>query len=235
MDLGELKFAMWAAWAAGFDKKVPTNWLPNSLLAKRLVRGTLEGYIFQNPTHVIIAFQGTNWDEPQDVWTDLKFRKVRMPGVPGRWHRGFLMGAGKFYIEIANWLKENLGSRKLIITGFSLGAALAQCLSVILTFQSQKHRVYTFGGPRVANVKAGLWLASRTEHYRIHVYDDPVVHVPPFFFGYKHFGKRRVFDQHGKLRRGPVAWLSTIFQSQRTRHGHDRSRYLLLVRELSDS
>lgn len=234
MNLTEVKLAMAAAWAAGYDQDVPTGWLPNSAPPLYMKRKSLEGYIFSNPTHVIVAFQGTEIAEYSDILTDLDFRKVDILTLPGKWHRGFAFGAGRFWIELLVWLKHNLGQRKLIITGFSLGAALAQVISVHLTKADFQHTVYAFGGPRVATARAGQWLASKAEHYRIHTYDDWVPHLPPFFFGFKHFGSLGVITSKGTLVTGARAgWLAWVYSVRARKDlGHNRLRYLLLIRHL---
>lgn len=234
MDIRELKIAMHAAWAAGYDNAVPSGWLPNMKPPRYLRRGSLEGYIFENPAYVILAFQGTEVSEYQDILADLDARKIKVLDIPGKWHRGFAYGAGKFWVQILLWLKYNLGDRKLLVTGFSLGAALAQVLSIHLTKGDYPHTVYAFGGPRVCTPRAGLWLSRRATHYRIHTYDDWVTHMPPFFMGFKHFGSLSVFTSAGKLVTGVKAWFWAIIQSmhKRTRLGHHRLRYLLLTQKL---
>jgi predicted lipase len=214
--MNEMKLAMRAAWAAGFDHDLPIV-LPNEEPPVRMVRGSLEGYIFHNPTHVIVAFQGTEWWEPGDVKADLNYDKVRLSGIPGKWHEGFVRGAGRFWVHLLIWLRHHLGDRKLILTGFSLGSALAQAMSIYVSQAGYDHVVYSFGGPRVANRKAAQWLADRVEHHRVFTYDDWVKHLPPFFFGFKHIGKPLKL---GSRRDGSL--------------GHNRDTYLLLVRDLSD-
>ena len=139
MDLGELKLAMDASWAAGFDGEVPTWWLPSAGPTVSMRRDTLEGYIFQSPTHVIVAFQGTDFNEPGDVLVDLSYKKVRLSGIPGKWHEGFVRGAGRFWVHILIWLRAQLKGRKLLVTGFSLGSALAQATSIYLSQRSEEH------------------------------------------------------------------------------------------------
>lgn len=232
MDLPELKFSMHAAWAAGFDSHVPIAWIKNGGLIHSLRRGGLEGYIFANPSHVVVAFQGTE-AEADDIATDIDARKIYLPGIPGKWHRGFVEGAAKFWPELHSWLAKNLKARKLIITGFSLGAALSQVMSVNLTLFGIPHRVYAFGGPRVATRRAGQWLASRAQHFRVHTYDDPVPHLPPALMGFRHFGHLGVLTADETLVEGPRAWLyGGLFPKQDKRHGHHRLRYLLLIQNL---
>jgi predicted lipase len=199
-------------YTAGFDADHNTSWLANAYPPIREVRGSLEAVIFHNPTHVIIAFQGTEL-EAGDIWTDLDIRKARLSGIPGRWHQGFARGAGKFWVYLLLWLKHHLGDRKLIITGFSLGAALAQALSVYLNQAHYPHTVYAFGGPRICNRRAAAWLSEqKAKHYRLTVGRDWIAHLPPFFFGYKHVGRH--------IRLGGT-------------DGHDRLAYLLLVLQRS--
>lgn len=230
MKIRELQLAMHAAWNAGLDEGLVMTWLPNAEPVIRLREGDLEGYIFASPTHVFLAFQGTEM-ETGDLWTDLNYKRVRVAGAPGRWHQGFTRGAASF-LPTLFWLKDNLKGRKLIVTGFSLGAALAQAMSLYLTQGKVLHTVYAFGGPRIASPVAGRWLARRAQHYRVHTYDDWVPHLPPYFFGFKHFGNLGVLNQHGTLLEGPRAWWRAGLWPRKVRHGHHRLRYLLLILNL---
>lgn len=231
MHLAELKIAMRAAYAASLDVGHDITWLPNAYPVVPLRHGTLEGFIFHNPTHVIVAFQGTE-REVGDIRADLDFKKIRFPGIPGKWHRGFIVGAGQFFMDIHSWLRTERKGRKLIITGFSLGAALAQALSVHLHYTRVDHTVFSFGGPRIANYRAARWLNSKKNHSRIVTHDDPVPHLPPFFLGFKHVGELGVWTPWGGLDVRPRAWMQTYFGRKHRRHGHNVVRYALLAATL---
>lgn len=207
----ELELAAYAAYTAGFDEGHNITWLPNAAPPIIEKRGSLEAVIFQNPAYVIIAFQGTEL-ELGDLWTDLSIKRVRLSGIPGKWHQGFARGAGRFWVYLLLWLRRHLDGRKLVVTGFSLGSALAQVLSVYLNEAGYDHTVYSFGGPRICSGKAAAWLNDQAApHYRFTAGRDWITHLPPFFFGYRHVGRR--IRLSGK-------------------HGHDRLSYLLLVLDL---
>ena len=75
LEPAELRLTMQAAYHAGSDSP-QTGWLPNgSSEPIRMRRGSLEGYIFHNPTHVIVAFQGTE-AEWGDIKTDLDYKRI---------------------------------------------------------------------------------------------------------------------------------------------------------------
>ncbi|TAQ83441.1 hypothetical protein B7494_g8232 [Chlorociboria aeruginascens] len=86
---------------------------------------------------------------------------------------------------------EDLTSRypsyKLIITGHSLGAAVATLAAGYLREAGYPCDLYTYGSPRVGNdiladfVTAQQGVTARTTHL-----DDPVPRLPPLLLGYRH-------------------------------------------------
>ncbi len=116
-------------------------------------------------------------------------------------HRGFLS-----VWEVAKeYLKEeilNTGWQKIVVSGYSHGAALAVlCYEYIWQVRPDlrgKIEGYGFGCPRV------LWGVKTREHRRIWQgftvvknIDDLITHLPPFIFGYFHVGKILEIGQKG--------------------------------------
>jgi len=89
---------------------------------------------------------------------------------------------------LASRLKENPGLL-LWFTGHSLGAALATLAAYAV---GNVQALYTFGSPRVGDVRfAELFAEADIPHYRFVHHDDVVPHVPiplPPLFGYEHVG-----------------------------------------------
>ena len=85
-------------------------------------------------------------------------------------------------------------SSGLIITGHSLGAAMASLFLADLEvsdpplFKGVQLPVYTFGEPRVGNEHYASWFEDRfpSSWYRVVHHDDPVPHLPPPLLGFRH-------------------------------------------------
>ncbi|KAL5557059.1 hypothetical protein UlMin_039295 [Ulmus minor] len=187
-------------------------------------KNTTQAFMMQNKTSdpdlVVLAFRGT---EPfdADAWsTDVDISWYEYPGM-GRIHGGFLKALGLqengFPLEIKQdpnqplayyTLREQLkkiinpeNKTRFIVTGHSLGGALAILFASILTLHEEKlllerlEGVYTFGQPRVGDDGFKRYLEEQLEIYdvkyeRIVYCNDLVPRVPaddPTLL-FKHFG-----------------------------------------------
>jgi triacylglycerol lipase len=113
------------------------------------------GFIIQSSTKVIVAFRGT--ENMQDVLSDLDWRQVKYPYVPagGQTHRGFtdLYTRAVRVMLLKHLRKLYSPGKRLIITGHSLGGALATLCAPDVTAHTGFKRpwVVTFGSPKVGN------------------------------------------------------------------------------------
>lgn len=77
-------------------------------------------------------------------------------------------------------LREHVHTKRLIITGISLGGGLA-CISFV-DIQASKEfndiEVITFGAPRVGNRKWADWFDTITDSTRIYIAEDPIAFLP---------------------------------------------------------
>lgn len=112
------------------------------------------------------------------------------------------IGVEKGFYKSYNYLKVDLfdnlsilskkyGTRNILITGHSLGAAMATLMTydIITLFPSYVvTHLITFGSPRVGNSKFVESFNEQYEnvYYRITHYYDMVPHVPEEFMGYLH-------------------------------------------------
>jgi len=162
--------------------------------ATPIFRGQSQGFVFTNDQEIIIAFRGTEGDNLFDWWTDLKFRKRAIPDIPGKWHRGFVAATHQLTLQLLSRVHFSAKSRRVYITGHSMGAAMAGIFAAYLTRMDLDKYVYgiaLFGSPRFANKEAAEWLSStyRGLLHRWSVIGDRITGVPPASFGFRHVGE----------------------------------------------
>jgi triacylglycerol lipase len=152
----------------------------------------------------IVAFRGTEPEDAADLFADIN--AVQTPwndeadrGI-GRVHAGFanaLLNDG-----IASTLKSHLasagGAPRVLVTGHSLGAALATLMASLTPCD-----LYTFGSPLVGD--ASFVQATRQiAHVRYVDCCDGVTLVPPTEFGFVHAGTLRYIDRTGRVLEAPA-------------------------------
>jgi hypothetical protein len=144
----------------------------------------------------IIAFRGTQADKMEDLVTDARFWPVRWDG-PGRVHLGFRDAFYALRAQVDAWLAGHSGRSGLVVTGHSLGAAMASLMAAL----HQGSILVTFGSPRVG----GRAFAKGFEGRDIRRYvdcTDAVSRVPPPVF-YRHVCERRYIDHAGTVHHPP--------------------------------
>ena len=155
---------------------------------------------------VILAFRGTadvkNW------LTDLDARKLEWPvacragaSEPMRVHMGFLDAWLSIREAVLESIDHMLVTRRIFITGHSLGGALAMLAATELHLHFGAEAiagVYTFGQPRVGGrAFAQLynsWLRDRT--WRVVHREDLVPHVPYVLGAFHHAGHEAWYEQN---------------------------------------
>jgi hypothetical protein len=132
-----------------------------------------------------IAIAGT--DDPFDVLSDFEFQHVIDESTNERVHMGFKNEADKLFQKInEEILKQNV--KQLVLTGHSLGGAI--CIIIAARFQKLMPelvcRLITFGSPRVGT--KSFVKQIKYQHTRVVCSRDPITHLPPNLFGFKHHG-----------------------------------------------
>jgi hypothetical protein len=176
---------------------------------------------------VVVAFRGTSPFDADDWSSDVDLSWYEIPDV-GRAHGGFMKALGLqpkgwpakidaskdrpfAYYAIRDALKKVLAANpraKFLVTGHSLGGALAVLFPAILALPGQQdesddllarlHGVYTYGQPRVGDQRFGEFVerhldtpGARRRYFRF-VYCNDVVPRVPYDGGahlFKHFGQ----------------------------------------------
>ena len=124
----------------------------------------------------IISIRGT--DNGKNVLTDLDARPFRDKKLGVQVHRGFRDASEK----LKNDIIENVALEEtIILTGHSLGGAIAQILGLWFEDDAYEVQIYTFGSPSI--MMEQMW---EDGHFRVYLENDPVPFLPPY--PYVHWG-----------------------------------------------
>jgi hypothetical protein len=174
---------------------------------------------------IVLAFRGTF--SATNARTDLKFLTVMHP--PQRWHafstvwglrllKTFVRVHGGFFAawtahgfstRVLQKMREIMaqmdGTPRILITGHSLGGALATLAAIDIQRQFQvPPTVYTYGQPRVGNRAFALdYNELVPDHFSVIHDQDPVTRIPAGM-RYKRSGKRTRINLQGDIMVSPT-------------------------------
>ncbi|XVE55884.1 hypothetical protein DITRI_Ditri03aG0193000 [Diplodiscus trichospermus] len=194
-------------------------------------RNSTQAFMLQdtscNPNLIVVAFRGTEPFNADNWRTDVDLSWYKLKDLNwGKTHRGFMEALGlqkngwpkeiqqstdlyAYYTlreKLTEVLKENQGA-KFILTGHSLGAALAILFAAVLMLHEEiwllerLDGVYTFGQPRVGDEKFGEITVEKMRNFDLkyfrYVYSNDMVPRIPFDdkpLLFKHFGPCLYFN-----------------------------------------
>lgn len=108
----------------------------------------------------------------------------------GKAHQGFSNAWNEMSAGVLETIKAALASHpsySVIVTGHSLGGAVATLGGAAIRAAGIPLDIYTYGSPRVGNdVLADFITAQAGGEYRVTRTNDPVPRLPPIFTGYRH-------------------------------------------------
>ncbi|GAB4380700.1 MAG: hypothetical protein Kow00121_37460 [Elainellaceae cyanobacterium] len=193
-----------------------------------------QAFMFRTPDFVVISFRGSQ--ERKDWQTNFSTRlkkfafKTEMQAleedvVPpkGQVHRGFQAAWNSVEIEvikqIRRWNKERSRPLPILITGHSLGGALATVAAASLVKRGFNIQgLYTFGQPRVGDLvfanEIGQLLKGKV--FRFVNNNDIVPQIPPPYLPwnplriYVHMGQMYYFNARGNLTTRPNPFIRAI-------------------------
>ncbi|XP_038899591.1 triacylglycerol lipase OBL1-like [Benincasa hispida] len=194
-------------------------------------KATTQAFMFENtaidPNVIVVAFRGTSLLDSYDWQVDADFSWYEIEGV-GRIHSGFMKALG--LQKATGWPKELPKSQlqefayytirqklrdiaktndkaRFIITGHSLGGALATLFVTVLSLHDEStileklEGIYTYGQPRVGDQQFAKFMVNTVQKYgfKYHRYvysSDLVPRLPSdaILFKYKHFGRCVFFN-----------------------------------------
>jgi Lipase (class 3) len=146
----------------------------------------------------LVAFRGTQPDDPTDLADDLKAILVAWE-KGGQVHKGFKDALGRLSGEIESWISLHPG--RLLLTGHSLGAALSTLMASLI----KPARLVTFGSPRVGdqgfvNTLTGIAVSRYVDCC------DVVTRLPPDIGSFfEHVGTLIYLDSLGQVTASAIA------------------------------
>lgn len=183
-----------------------------------------QAVIFRTDECMVLAFRGsqeirdwyTNFNTQLRNFTIRKEGKTTLSSYKGRVHTGFFLAWASIekavLAQIYRWqseaLKQNLKLPPLLVTGHSLGGALATMAAASLHENGiDVVGLYTFGQPRVGDLRFTSQLNQNLDGkvFRFVNNNDVVPHIPPPFSLrnpfrlYGHLGTVRYFNSKGLL------------------------------------
>jgi hypothetical protein len=152
-----------------------------------------------------VAFRGTQ--NAKDWLTDLDAALVAIPTQPKtKVHRGFLKALTSVIDQVVAEIEHSSPFHMLIVTGHSLGGALAMLAAPALrALGHNPDYVFTFGQPRVGNsgFSSGYDQVLRNRTWRFVNEEDIVPRVPFVSLGYRHAGQCAFAPSTGGLTINP--------------------------------
>lgn len=140
-----------------------------------------QAFITHNDEQILIAIRGTS-EMPWDLLRDMNALQVPVDegdGV-GQAHQGFYQAAQAVRGFVARYLDKFYSGQKVIITGHSLGGAIALLLAEMLRRREGFNYdilLYTYGAPRAAD-QTFVDGAKALVHHRMVNHNDPIPGVP---------------------------------------------------------
>jgi hypothetical protein len=130
---------------------------------------------------------------PTSQLTALSFIFVQVPSdlcLGCLVHTGFYASWGEVSKEVLAGVRAAKAANptyKVVVTGHSLGGAVATLAAAYIRKAGFAADLYTFGSPRVGNILFARYITQQTgSEYRITHTDDPVPRLPPIILNYAH-------------------------------------------------
>ena len=130
----------------------------------------------------VLVFSGTIY--PSEWYDDADIKQIAPTNLSNYSdgilvHRGFYNIYNSMRDRIKELLLEQPPRQQLVITGHSLGAALATLCYFDLANRENSAILYSLAAPRVGNIPFASFLSQRSQVYRIFNTEDLIPDLPP--------------------------------------------------------
>ncbi|SQH32579.1 lipase family protein [Pseudomonas mucidolens] len=104
-----------------------------------------QAFITHHDAQILISIRGTAGKA--DALRDADATQVSFNEGPGKVHSGFYDAAKAAYLFVTRYLDKFYGGQKLVVTGHSLGGAIALIVSEMLWLRPERYDIvlYTYG------------------------------------------------------------------------------------------
>jgi Lipase (class 3) len=146
---------------------------------KQVKSSDTQAFITHHDELILISVRGTN-ELLADGLRDADAQQVPFEEGDGKVHNGFYGAAKVAYPFVVTYLDKFYSGQKLLITGHSLGGAVALILAEMLRRDKRFDLdivLYTYGAPRAGDTTF-IENAHPLNHHRIVKHNDPVPSVP---------------------------------------------------------
>ncbi|KNC78607.1 hypothetical protein SARC_08966 [Sphaeroforma arctica JP610] len=174
----------------------------SAFVGLQAANGKADGNEHLNRNFIVASFRGTqsntNWINNLKAIA-ISAKDEGYPDAKGvKFHLGFWRTFSSISDEVIKEitrLKMEHPDYDVVITGHSLGGALATFCCLLLSLAGIKCTGYTFGQPRAGNVAFREYFNSKVDHfYRIINNYDAVPHLPQRIMGFRHVGVELWFE-----------------------------------------
>jgi predicted lipase len=152
---------------------------PNKFDVFVLNKGSLVFSTYNYNDILIVAFKGST--TISDFLTDIKLTLTET--IHGKVHSGFfeLLTKNNAHLEIIEIIRQ-FKPKQIVLSGHSLGAALATLLLQYLSSLPAEIKLITFGSPRVGDRE----FAKNIQNSKRHIYENDAVTKLPLSLNYSH-------------------------------------------------
>lgn len=160
-----------------------------------------QAFVAADDRFLVVSFRGTEPTSLQDWVTDANTELVPGP-LGGNVHAGFYDALANVWQLMDRYVRHLMEERprRLLVTGHSLGAALATLAAARwLEAGEAVGGLYTFGQPRTGddNFARQFNFEFKPFAFRFVNNNDLVTRIPPRAFGYSHLGTFKYFTEGG--------------------------------------
>jgi hypothetical protein len=159
-----------------------------------------QAFITSRADVTLVAFRGTEPEDPSDLFTDAQFILSDWCGPSGQRlgmvHQGFAQAAQdmQLFARIKAHLDALPPAAPVLLTGHSLGAALA----TLMASWVPSAQLYTYGSPRVGDAAFAQSVRNAVAVRVVNCCDLATRAPPEAVFGYAHAGKLAYIDRSGR-------------------------------------